>query len=388
MIWELDNFLRMRHLGETPADIPYFAVFNTSPIDMPQHIAATYPHLFNSKVRFVVDDHLHAIVAELHSHFPDLFADVGLSHFKGFLRTEPERQSSRLMALPNYPMKLAWVVSHETNIRKTLDYFRRRALTRDFNPLADIPSLGPELSNLLGGKTEKIALIHIRSIDRSKGSAGNAGTKTDPVTLEPTLAYLRDTGYTLVKVGLEAYPPEWSAYGVINYTNSGLLTFSNDMRLLKAASFVMVNASGFQNLPDILETPMVVYGTWPIAAMSPGKSIVHVPTILRAKRNGLLLKFAEQIDRSFSRHQFWEKGDCLNLPAEEFDLRHPASNELLEATKEAISLSQNFQQRSELQNRFIDLSKHHYFEHVEGRISQFFLENFSDALEPGIMPRG
>jgi len=383
MIWELDNFLRMRFLGEVSKDCKYYGVFNDTPINMPQHIAYIYPHLFNDQVRFVVNNELHRSVDILHALNPDLFADCGLSHFKGFISSAEDRGESRLIHMPSHGMPLMWVLSHQLNYRKTLEYYERRSLSASYNPLADIPPLSPQLEHLLNNSIDKIALVHIRTLERNNGSAGNAGTRSDPMTLVDTIKFLCDSGYKIVKVGMEPYPPEWKRFGVVNYTNSELRNFANDLLLIKASKVILVNASGFQNLPDILSKPMVVYGTWPIAAMAPSRASVHVPTFLRSNKNGRLLKFCEQINNSFSRFQYWEKGDCLSFPDFEYSTRMPQADEILAATQEAIALGEKFIPRSELQNKFNDLSSDYYFKNIEGRISQFFLERFSEALETG-----
>jgi len=383
MIWELDNLLRMRYLGEVDARKTYYGVFRQGPLSLPWHIANSFPELFNSNSinRLVVDDDLWTSVQQIYALAPELGVDVGLSHFKTALPNAEERRLARLMPLPGNALRLTWVLPHHNYYGRTLEYFRRRAASLQFNPWSKVPPLSEELSGFVGNG--KLALIHIRSVLRGQGSAGNAGTHTNSQVFGPTLAMLRDTGYTVVKVGYEPYPEEWKQFGVLNYTNSGLMNYSNDLRLLGAAKLTMVNASGFENFSDLIGTPMVSYGRWSIGQLIPGKMTVHLPTLMRDKDTGKLLKFSEQIAHGFSKYEFWERGNCLNFPSDQFEVRPVHAEELLASALEAIRLGEQWVPPSPLQHQFMELGRNSFARHIEGRVSQDFLERFSAALPLG-----
>jgi putative glycosyltransferase (TIGR04372 family) len=385
MIWELDNFLRMKHLGEIPSNIKYFGFFAESPLNLALDIAAIFPDvLVNNNCSVMVNSKQFNNAVAIQALFPELCIDCGLSHFKTILPSSAERLNARLLHLPGSALPLTWVLSHKLNHERTLDYFRRRTHTKDFNPFKTTAPLTPQLADLLGGKCEKIALVHVRNLHRGRGSAGNAGIQTDPSSLLPALQYLLDSGYTIVKVGHEHFPTEWNSLPIINYQSSGLLSYANDLRLLSAASLVLVNASGFQNFSDVIGTPMVIYGTWPIAAVPPSEKIVHVPTLLQGKCSGKTLKFIEQMNHSFGFHELWEKGDCLNFPSSEFVPLSPTSQDILEGVQEATALGEQFIPRSALQEQFVNLSPNYFYKHVHGRVSQRFLEKHIDLLSEGL----
>lgn len=385
MIAELDNFLRMRHLGEVDSKRNYLAIMGKGVLGIPEIIAATYPAVFNSTsgIQIMADGELCKLAADIQALRPEMSVGVGLSHFRGFLPDEASRRMARLVHLPGWPQRLTWLISQEMLAERTLQYFRRRWESQDYCPWLDIPDLSPELTQLVGGKTDKLALIHIRSNARGSGSAGNAGTQTDPSRLIPTLTYLRDLGYTVVKVGREPYPPEWTPFSVINYSGSPLLNYRNDLLLLKAAKFVMVNASGFANLPDILGTPMVFYGGWHIGFPPPGSKCVLLPSLMRSKANGRFLKFIEQLQLFRNLPEYWEEGNCMSFPVDKYDERPPEADEILASAKEAIALGESFVPRSAEQERFIDLDRRKYFAHIRSRVSRDFLERFPEALMPG-----
>lgn len=389
MIAELDNFLRMRHLGEVDARRNYLAIMPKGVLGIPEIIAATYPAVFNSTSGIQImtdgDGELCKLAADIQMLRPELSVGVGLSHFRGSLRDEACRKMARLAHLPGWPQRLTWVISQEMLAERTLQYFRRRWESQDYCPWIDIPELSPELRGLLGGKTDKLALIHIRSNARGSGSAANAGTQTDPSRLIPTLGYLNDLGYTIVKIGREPYPSEWAPFSVINYSGSSLLNYRNDLLLLKAAKFVMVNASGFGNLPDILGTPMVFYGGWHIGFPPLGPKCVLLPSLMRSKACGRFLKFIEQLQFFRSLPEFWEEGNCMSFPVDKYDERPPEADEILASVQEAIALGQSSTPRSKEQERFVDLDRKKYFAHVQSRVSQQFLERFPEALMPGFV---
>lgn len=385
MIAELDNFLRMRHLGEVDPKRNYLAILPKGVLGIPEIIAATFPTAFSSTsgIQIMTDSELCKLAADIQLLRPEMCVDVGLSHFRGSLPDEASRRMARLVHLPGWPQRLTWLISQEMLAERTLQYFRRRRESQDFCPWIDIPELTPELTHFLGGKTDKLALIHIRSNARGSGSAANAGTQTDPLRLIPTLTYLHDLGYTVVKVGREPYPPEWEKFSVINYSGSPLLNYRNDLLLLKAAKFVMVNASGFGNLPDVLGTPMVFYGGWHIGFPPQSSNCVLLPSLMRCKASGRFLKFIEQLQFFRSLPEYWEQGDCMSFPTEKYDERPPEADDILASAQEAIALGERPVPRSKEQERFVDLDRKRFFAYVQSRVSQQFLDRFPDALTSG-----
>jgi putative glycosyltransferase (TIGR04372 family) len=386
MITEIDNFLRMRHLGEIERNYNYLAVLHKGVLQIPDIIGAMFPNVFNPESGiqiWMAENEIVNLVHEIQALRTENVIDVGVSHFKVALPNDDERRRARLWHIPDLPRPYYWIVSQETNFDLSLQYYRRRAQSPDYCPLGDIPALTPELEEFLGGTPDKLALLHIRSNQRDSLSAVNAGTTTDPAVMLETIKYLKDMGYTLVKVGREPYPADWARYSVLNYTNSPLLNFRNDMLLIKAAKLVMVNASGFGNLPDVLGTPMVYYGVWHVASLVGGPKSVIVPSLMRSRRTNRLLRFSEQVQYYRDLPEYWEKKGCMGFPDDEYTERAPSSEDLLAATQEAIALGSQFVPRSIEQERFLDIDRKKFFAHIQSRISQKFLERFPEVLEAG-----
>lgn len=379
MIQELDNFLRMRHLGEVDPRCNYLAVFPQGPTKIPNYIAAALPGIFSkdNRLQIVVDDNLFKLSCDIQAMRPDLTVDVGVSHFKISLPEGVAKSSARLMHLPGAVRSLYWVLAHEAINDCILEHSRRWAKSRDFRPWQAIGELTPELTNFLGGKPEKLALIHIS--DKTQ----NARVKTEPESLIPTLEYLRDNGFTVVKMGWENFPECWKRYDVLNYRESRLLSYGNDLLLLKAASFAMFNGSGADFLSNLLETPMVSYGGWIMNNMRTSPNCVHLPSLMIRKDTGRALTFVEQL-RFFDRNlQYWEKGNCLNFPDDQYDVLQPTPELLLAAAIEAIELGANWTPRTPEQTRFIELDKRRHFAYTESRACQKLLEKYPDSIATG-----
>src|SRR5213078_1203076 len=109
---------------------------------------------------------------------------------------------------------------------------------------------------------------------------GNAGTVIPPERLFPSLEFLKDSGFTIVKVGTEPYPEEFTRYGVINYTASPLRTFKNDLALLSNSKLSLINGSGLANLSDVMDLPVVDYGRWHLSLGPYSSKQVIVPALL------------------------------------------------------------------------------------------------------------
>jgi putative glycosyltransferase (TIGR04372 family) len=384
MISELDNFLLMRHLGEIDRSFNYLAVLPKGLVQLPEIISAVYPGVFSlsSGVQIMPDDELALVAQEIHAMRPEMAVDVGLSFLKVAIASETERKGARLMHHRGLPRPFYWYTSQETVHEHALQYFRRRAESRNFSPLADIPDLSPALQKFLGKACKKLAVVHIRSSGRPPGEAGNAGTRTDPGIMLETLAYLRDTGYTIVKIGGEPYPEEWERFSVLNYQKSKLRNYYHDILLFKAAKFAMFNATGFGTLSGIIGTPMVDYGTWHITTPLSFASCVVVPSLMQHSRSSRLLKFVEHIQLLRNVPEYWQLGSG-SFPHADYTERSPTSEDLLAAAQEAIALGEHPAPRSAEQESFVDLDRKKSFAHIQSRISQNFLERFPELLAPG-----
>jgi putative glycosyltransferase (TIGR04372 family) len=378
-IAELDNFLRMRHLGEVDVRRHYLAVYPRTPGDnsVPAHIAATCPDVFNptAGIQIIIDDDMYLTALEIEALYPEMVVDVGLSHLRVALHDARSRKESHFTTLGYLPRRMSWLITHQHLADLTLEYYRRLAESRDYCPWARISEPSPELQQLVGNGIEKLALIH------HKGSLSNSGTVVEPAALHPTLAYLRDMGYTILKIGLEPFPPEWSHYGVIPYVSSGLINYGHDLMLIKAAKFAMYNASGFSHASDIIGTPMVTYAGWHLNFVPTSQNCVHLPTLMRLKRNRRILRFSEQINYLSNSIEIWE-GPPL-FPQADYEEVTPTPELLLASAQEAIALGNTATPPSPEQVRFNELSRRRYYAYTQSRICQKLLDEYPEALESG-----
>jgi len=380
VVFELDNFLRMRHLGELGAQGNFLAVFAQSELSIPTHIANTCPGVFSpaSGLQILVDNECYRHVLEIEALYPELVVDVGLSHLKIALHDAQSRKAARLMRLAGWPKELIWVITNQQMAELNRRYLRRQAESHDYCPWATIPEPSPALQQLLGGNWDKLALVHHKPV-----AYNNSGTVVESTALHPTLAYLRDMGYTIVKIGTEEFPPEWSHYGVIPYAASGIMNYGHDLMLIKAAKFAMYHASGASHVAELLGTPMVSYAGWHLNYPPLVANCVHLPTLMRRKSDRRILRFAEQIDCLENLPEFWEGGGFVKFPHADYEQVSPTADLILAAAQESIDLGANPVPHTPDQARFNSLSRHKYYTHTQSRICQKLLDKFPAALDSG-----
>ncbi len=380
MLQELDNFFRMKHLGELDPRFQYLAVFPSGPTKIPAYLAAALPQVIgrDQGLQILVDDNFFKLACEIQTLRPDLAVDVGVSHFKLWLPDRYSKSHARLMHLPGAVRSLYWVLSHSMHFDCMLEHSRRWANSKSYRPWDSIGPLTPDLINFLGPNHQKIALIHISNRPQ------NARVATEPESLVPSIEYLTDNGYNVVKIGWEPYPESWSRYGVKNYNASGLMNYGNDLLLLKAASFAMFNGTGSDFLSNFLETPMVNYASWIVPNMRPSRNCVHLFLLMRNKLNGRIMTFAEQAHFLENNYEYWEKGNCTTFPFDRYDPVHPTPELILASVKESTALGTNWTPRSALQQRVVELDQRKYFAYVDSRVSQALLEQHPELLETGI----
>jgi len=368
-IAELDYFLRKFRCGEIPRDGRYLWIQKAGLIT--SALAEIFgPHFRQYNLGMIALDNYFDMASEICRMMPELGIDVGISHLKNSVMSRDNTFISR------FSDKLYYNVTNDAVMRATIDYARTRRLTEDFDPWRPgLPPIEGELADLLGGKIGRIAAIHFRK------NPGNAGVRVPPEHFFPTLEYLRDNGYTLVKVGTEPYPEEFAAYDVINYTGSPLRSFRNDFILLGNSKLHLINASGLEHIGDVLDIPIVSYGRWHLSLVPYARKMVVVPALLYDPKRERLLSFGEQMLFFRTRPEWWE-GQFFgwHFPIDRFAARPPQADELLAATKEAIALGEVDQPLTAEQTRFIQLDDNGLLPVARGRVSQFFLERCQSLL--------
>jgi putative glycosyltransferase (TIGR04372 family) len=383
IICEFDNFLRMRHLGEIDQDFAYVAILQGSSLAV--GLTRAYPHLFelrgsifdvdteSAKVQIVMDNELFFEALQVQAFQPALFVDVGLSLLKGFWSSPADCTKARIVQLRDGCY--AWMQCNEDYQIDLRNYERRIVESSRYKPWLQI-DMDDSIRELAG---HKLALVHIRY----KRPGTNGGTLTEPSALFPTLAYLRDNGYLTIKIGTEPYPREFAAYSVLNYSESNIRSFDNDLRLFRSAAICIMNSSGVNFIPELMEIPMVNYGGWQFYNMPASSNCISVPSLLREKRSDRLLTLQQQFLSYKNRREFYLTA-TEHFPDYEFNERPPLGDEILAGVKEAVALGRGAVPWTEEQDRIVGLDPYNY-RYARGRLSQYFLEKHRELL-PGADP--
>jgi hypothetical protein len=368
-IAELDYFLRKYRCGDVPREGRYLWIQGTG------HIASTLADVYGEHFRqfgvgMLAHDHYFAMASEIHRMVPELGIDVGLSHLKNAVHSHANTFVSKLGD------KLYYYVTNDAVVQATRDYHRTRSLTEDFFPWnGACPRIEGPLADLLGGQVDRVAVIHFRT------RPGNAGITVPAENFSLSFEYLRDNGFTLVKVGTEPYPEEFSRYGVINYSESGLWSFRNDLALLGNAKLNIINASGLEHIADVMGGPIVSYGRWHLTLAPYSSKMVVVPALLFDPGRQRFLTFGEQMLFFRTRHELWE-GNAFgwHVPIDRFTPRVPQADELCAAVQEALALSHADVPLTPEQRSFNQLDENGLLSVGRSRISQFFLERCRSHL--------
>jgi putative glycosyltransferase (TIGR04372 family) len=227
---------------------------------------------------------------------------------------------------------------------------------------------GVELSNFLGNIREKYAVVKINT------NTGNAtAVVTNPSTYIDAILYLQQNGYGIVFAGREEMPELFQNLKVLNYANSSIANFRNDIELIAGSKFLLSTGSGFGLLADTMGIPMVATNSWHLTIPFPSRFCVTVPTILYYE-NGNPMRFIEQINFFYSQEQ------SSTLKINTIKPRNASSKEILAAVVEAIHLEEGESKISQLQNQFKNLKKESPLFYAESRISKIFIEKFQYLL--------
>ena len=223
-------------------------------------------------------------------------------------------------------------------------------------------------------KNNKIALIH------SRDSLRNASAiLTDPLEYLETLSYLKNQNYDLIFGGREKMPSVFYDYIDFNYSESSYACFRNDILLFRLGDLAITQATGNAVYALFSNITLLYLESWQNITPST-KYCITVPTLIK-NDNNKYIKYSEQLDlfrsiktASISFQQF-----------SNYTFRSVKSDEILEATKELISLKNNFIKPSVLQSRYQSIDKYldedmRMFSQMPSRISQYFINKHNNLL--------
>lgn len=355
---ELDNFFRNLYLGKLDASKRYAVVWPCS------EVAHGAKEIYSKKfVNFTVSDVLYAAILPLTMRYSELRTDCSLSGVDESLLNCKKYVTNLL------PILKQGVRPYEDVWKRYFDYFLIRAQTNGFTPLKIGGLVSSELNEFLGDAKKKYALIQIKT------HAVNAtATPTDPYSYVETIEYLTREGFKVVFAGRETMPNQFKDLGVMNYAESEIASFRHDLELVQNAKFVLSSGSGFGMMPDTMEIPLVYANQWSFACPAPGRYTVTLPALFRDS-SGQLWSFKDQIA------YFYDRKDSVSPIPSALNVRPASALEILEATKEAINLGQDFKPKTELQKNFQALRKTAPLAVAESRVSQHFIEKFRCLME-------
>jgi putative glycosyltransferase (TIGR04372 family) len=357
---ELDYFFRRQKLGEWPAHLKFVLARRCNQVHLDTMdlyaqrfwVAPRTTSLFN-------------ITLPLTMRCQDIIVDCGLSRLKWQL------DAGTFWKIPPKGQTFLHQISKDEVGQSWKSYYEIRAQTQQFFPLREGLTLDPELLEFLGGRAEKLALIHI------KLHVMNAtGAPTDPASYLPAISHLQSEGYRVVFVGREEMPPSFKLLGVLNYAQSGVASYKHDLQLFAAASLAITAGSGVALIPDCMGIPLVYLDSWHIGMPLFSPLCVSVPSLVEDVQTGRLLSFDEQI-------QLYETlpdhGDEV-FPEAKWRARNAGADDVLAAVREVLDLRQNSRPRSALQERFCQLRQDGLLGVTQSRVSDAFLEKYRDLL--------
>lgn len=358
IIAELDNFFRKQHLGEIAPNKRYLFIRKSS--ELSKACVDFYGHKFWWAI---ANNFIYDLLLPITVRYKDITLDSGLSRLKWQLTDNNEYY------LPLPGQTYLHRISKIDGQTRWTDYYKRRLKCSEYFPLKEATFDNSQLTKFLNGNTEKLALIHIRT------RVMNATAKlTDPETYLDTLAYLSDLGYQLIFVGREKMPEAFRQYGLINYSESDIASFKNDIQLFNLADIAIIAGSGISFLADCYDKPHLYLNSWHLNRPMFSRNCICVPTLVQ-KPSGELLKFTEQSELYLSITEAAEV-----FPAKHYQARNATPDEILMATQEMISLKENYKERSTLQEQFRQLDNKRMLGYSEVRCSEYFLKKHSGLL--------
>lgn len=362
IIEELDYFFRMVRAGKTDGAKRYIWIRKSPPL------SRACVNFFGKGFSWAVANNLIYYLA-----LPVIYRYRSIGLDCGLARTKRRLTADNKYYKPTRRKNYLYQLSKKDGRRRWGEFLLLKSHQPDYFPLREmLPTCQDSaLMNFLGDKPEKLALIHVKAL------TGNATAKrSDANTYIDAISFLSDSGYRLVLVGREQMPEQFQRFNILNYSESEIASFENDMRLFGIAEISIVAGSGIALLPSCLNRPYVYINSWHLTKPSSHKLCVVAPTLVRNMR-GKLLTFADQIKLYESLPDFGPE----MFPSGLYEPRDLTAEEMLEAVTELDDLIRVYKERSDLQERYCATkSEHSMMELSQARVSQRFLEKHEALL--------
>ena len=275
------------------------------------------------------------------------------------------------LSFNNYIMgntKLSQRVVFYEKSKKRADLIAR---TSEFYPNKDkLNNYNSKKNQLLGNL--KIFKKYI--VVQTKTTKQNATIKplSSDLLLE-TIEYFQNRDYQIVLAGREKFPEIFLNKSIIDYANSRYASSLNDFLLIGHCSLVIAAASGFCNLPENFEKPLLVLNGHHLCQYF-GRRTILLPTLLSRK--------SEKFNAITQFKYLCDYGpDCGYDMFDDYYILHmPTSSEILMAAKELEAfLFTNVPPYTSLQKKIRNSDGCPLLSYGLSRISNYYLtkhENF------------
>jgi len=344
VISEVDNFLRKKFLEEIDVNKKYILIRKSA------HLSRDFIPLYKNLFHFAISSSfLYYLTLPLIMRYPSITLDCGLSRSKWQLIENSETST--------WPK----ITTKQQNTQEWSDYYQRFNKTEQFFPLMEFTGDDPALDNFINFKNDKIAIVHIKS-----NIINCTADKTDPKTYIPAIEFLKSLGYTLVFAGREKYPELFKDYGVINYAESNLRSFKNDIRLFSKADVAILAGSGIAFLAACYNVDLLYLNSWHIFRPLVGARSIFVPALVE-NLDGTPVKFLDQ----WNLYIHPQETEAEQFPFKTFRGRNATADEILIACQELFQLKEKDEGLTVLQKQLYKLSA----AGLQGsRVSEFFLQ--------------
>ena len=363
LLAELNNHICKQVLGEAPGFAIYLGPDNERTNAIKDLYGPTLP------INFVLSEMGEEMERAISLFRPDLVEDAGISSYK-FAPVEGRTVGQR----PTDDGHMLYVVEPASMAQDTADLYRRKRETRQLFSLARRFEMPPELENFIAAHGRKIALISHKTIGGKDFVGSGAAKSFDPRNYLPTLKHLKDEGFQLVHFGREPYPEIYRAFDVIDYANSPLASFRNDLILASHAGFGLFGSSGISWFAEWMDMPFVMVNMWTIDSPPFSDKAVYLPTLARDLTSGDLVNFEKQLwfrqeHGVFFPHSVYEATDC-------------SAEDILTATRECLEMERvGNVALTENQRRYQEtVSAHPTSKQALSRISAAFADKHADLM--------
>ena len=213
----------------------------------------------------------------------------------------------------------------------------------------------------IGIENKKTLLIHLNE------RVTNACAKLlEPQVYLKLIEYAKGKDYQIVLMGREKYPEIFKRYQVINYAESKIANFLNDLKLFKFAEFSVINASGLAAIPRYLDKYYLYINYWHINTRVESDKSIMLPTLISRKDN-FLNTIQDQIKL--------QKSNINTQNLREINMETPNDLDILNAFKELENLKIGNYEHTKEQIILKDKLRN-----TQSKISKFFIKN--KAINP------